>query len=496
MTDQLRANAPRPGLGYVLRKKLRALVQPFPWAYRFLLRLWGIVVAVRFFGHALTSGKLRTKRDDGRFAAFLSHQSVLRFDVNLGIIRDADDLRQALAARELDPVAGGWTLYVGPGPAFDECFPFLRDVYPPGVGLKILKDLQHPDDAIYARHALNPAAGASLLRKLTPPPKALMRIANQLHAAGLGPRVHDLIHLDAAGVPLTAYVVDHVGGPLADARAHAQFMPRLQAWLEGGAITTVHSSTDAAMDFEPPDCNGNLRLDAQTGRPLYVDFQSFMITDDAALVGQIAEEEKGKTHFGGTRFFRGGGRYLYQAIPGLAPGKRDIETRWRAFDELLRHADLSLDGRLVFDIGCNTGLMLYQALGAGALWGYGWDMPEVAGAASRLLPALGATRATITGGAIDDATDFAAVLPDRFADHRDGVLFYLAVSDHIGFPPGVADLPWTHMFYEGHADQGVGDQYQRIKAVPWLAGAELLGHRMITDGDSPARPLMLLRRPS
>ncbi len=496
MTDQLRANAPRPGLGYVLRKKLRALVAPFPRVYRFLLRLWGVVVAVRFFLHAVMSGKLRARRDDGRFAAFLSRQSVLGFDVDLGVIREADDVRHALAARGLEPMAGGWTFYVGPGPALDRCFPFLRDVYPPGVGLKILKDLQHPDDAIYARHDLNPAAGAALMRKLTPPPKALMRIANQLHAAGLGPRVHDLIHLDAAGVPLSAYVVDHVGGPPADARAHTAFMPRLRSWLDGGAITTVHSSTDAAMDFAPPDCNGNLRRDADTGQPLYVDFQAFMIADDAALVGRIAEEEKDKTHFGGTRFFRGGGQYLYQAIPGLAPGKRDIETRWRAFDALLRHADLQLDGRLVFDIGCNTGLMLYQALGAGALWGFGWDMPDVAGAAARLLPALGATRATVTGGAIDDATDFAAALPARFAGHDGGVLFYLAVSDHIGFPPGIAALPWTHMFYEGHADQGIGDQYQRIKAVPWLAAAELLGHRMVSDGDSPARPLMLIRRPS
>jgi hypothetical protein len=266
--------------------------------------------------------------------------------------------------------------------------------------------------------------------------------------------------------------------------------------LQGGLITTLHPSAAEADDFRPPDCNRNLRIDGASGRPLYVDFQAFVIPDEARRLSAIAAEGRGVTHFGRGRFFRGGGAYLYQAIPGLEPGKRDVATRWQTVTALLRGAGVGFQDRLVFDVGCNTGLMLYQALGEGALWGLGWDMPEVAAAAERMLRALGATRLGLQGGAIGAGTDFLAAVPERFRRRSDGILFYLAISDHIGFPAGIAALPWRWMLYEGHADQGVGDQVQRLQQVPWLAAARLLGHRMAADGDSPPRPLILLERPA
>jgi hypothetical protein len=485
---------PRPGPIYRLRKQVKRWVAPYPWLYRGLLRLWGLAFGARFLVHAAASGRLRHRRDDAAFAAFLGRQKPLTLDADFGRPRDVDSLRAALVERGLSPAEGGWTFYLPPGPALAAAVPGLAAHYPPKVGLKLLKDLAPPERAKYARHALNPAPGAGLMRKLTPDPKALLRVAAALHAAGLGPKVWDLVHLKSGDVDLTAYVMQHMSGPPSDETGYAAFMARLRRELATGLIATLHPSAAEADDFRGPDCNSNLRLDAGNDRALYVDFQAFIIPDEARYLSAMAAEGREYTHFGGKRFFRGGGAYLYQAIPGLEPGKRDVAQRWDTIRDLLAGGGVSLAGRPVFDIGCNTGLMLYQALGEGAAWASGWDRPAVAAAAGRLLAGLGATRVTLTGVQISDETDFRGALWPHQRQQTVGVLFYLAVSDHIGFPPGVAALPWRYILYEGHADQGVGDQVERLRQVPWLAEAELVGHRMAADGDSPPRPLILLQR--
>lgn len=484
---------PRPGPVYRLRKQVKRWVEPYPWLYEGLLRVWGLAFGARFFMHALASGRLRHRRDAGAFAAFLGRQKPLTLAADLGRPRDVDGLRAALVERGLNPVEGGWTFYLPPGPALAAAVPALAAHYPPKVGLKLLKDLAPPDWAKYVRYELNPAPGTGLMRKLTPDPKTLLRVAAALHAAGLGPKVWDLVHLRSDGVDMTAYVVQHMNGPPSDDTGYAQFMVRMRRELDRGLIATLHPSAVEADDFRGPDCNSNLRLDAGSDRALYVDFQAFIIPDEARYLSAMAAAGREVAHFGGRRFFRGGA-YLYQAIPGLEPGKRDVAQRWSTIRELLAGAGVELAGRPVFDIGCNTGLMLYQALGEGAVWASGWDRPAVAAAAARLLAGLGATRVTLTGVHISGETDFIGALWPHQRQQTDGVLFYLAVSDHIGFPQGVADLPWRHMLYEGHADQGVGDQVERLRQVPWLADARLVGHRMAADGDSPPRPLLLLQR--
>ena len=109
------------------------------------------------------------------------------------------------------------------------------------------------------------------------------------------------------------------------------------------------------------------------------------------------------------------GKYLYQGIPGLSPGQRDMPLRWSAYAESLDHAGVGLAGHVAIDVGCNAGLILYEALAAGARWGVGWDRPQVAGAARRLLASFGVTRATIIGGEITQDTDFLSGVPAEHA---------------------------------------------------------------------------------
>ena len=323
-----------------------------------------------------------------------------------------------------------------------------------GVSVKyiITKDFRRPGQAHYTPHDANPAPGAALLRRLTPAPIALVRVANAVANTGLGVAVHDIVELYAphhAG--LTAYVVAHLdGGPPTPIQC-AEFLERLRAELDRGHLVTAIPSIAGAADFAPPDCNGNLKLDGG-GVPRYVHFQAFVFAHERQAIALAADREAEVTHFGGSRPHRRN-KYLYQGIPGLSSGKRDVPRRWSIYAEML-DPELDVAGHVVIDVGCNAGLILYEASAAGARWGVGWDRPQVADAARRLLASFGVTRATIIGGEITQDTDFASGVPAQHAE-APCIVFHLAVSGHIGFPPTLAELPWTHMVYEGHGDQDI-----------------------------------------
>lgn len=427
----------------------------------------------------------RFKPDPYRYRAYQSRQSVLRLDVRLPAVDDVGALRQALVERELQPRESGWTFYLAPGPALERMVPDLADVYGPDVGLKILKDLQPPEDAIYATQELA-LGGRAKRRPLAPSPAGLLRIAGLLHSAGLGPRVHDLVHLNAGGSDLSAYVVDHVAWKVTEASTYRAFMRRLRPVLKSGLLATLAGKIDTDNDFPAPDCNDNLRLDPTNGEPLYVDFQAFTIPDETRLIATFARDAL--AHAGGDR------RRLYQSIPGAMPGLRDTEARTAAIAALLRKPNLDIENRLVFDIGCNSGLMMAEALAAGALWTYGWDHVPVAQGAARILAALGASRATVFGETLGPDSDLAGMLPAHHRLRGDGVLLYLGVDQAIGYPPGIGYLPWQLMVFEGEAGSDIGAAWRRLQQTGWFGDGGLLAHTLLADGDGLPLPLLLARR--
>jgi hypothetical protein len=315
-------------------------------------------------------------------------------------------------------------------------------------------------------------------------------VANALTQAGLGVGVHDIVQLNSAGASATAYVVDHLSGGAPTSQDHAEFLDRLKRVLGQGELITAIPSIKNALDFAAPDCNGNLILGGE-GVPRYVDFQAFAFANERSTIAGVADRESRVTHFGRSRLHRPG-KYLYQGIPGLSPGKRDVPLRWATYGQMLEQSNVDLAGHVAIDVGCNAGLMLYEAVASGARWGVGWDMPDVAAAARQLLAAFGVTRATIIGGKISDTTDFAGGIPSHLGD-APCILFHLAVSDHVGFPSTLAAVPWTYMVYEGHADQDIQHARDELTAVDWL-DADVIQSRLVGDGDSPARPVLLLKR--
>jgi hypothetical protein len=473
-----------------LRKALARWVKPHPWAYRILVGTWNGGFGVWSFARAAVSGRLWQGRNDAKLGQYLGRQSVLAYSTELDLGQGVEGLRADFHHRNIPFTEGGWTFYLPPSSARDAAFPGLADQFPGTIGLKILKDLRDPKHAVYTPHEANPAPGAALLRKMTPTPIALVRVANALTQAGLGVGVHDIVQLNTAGASATAYVVDHLSGGDPTRQHHAEFLDRLQRVLDHGELITAIPSIKNALDFAAPDCNGNLILDGD-GVPRYVDFQAFAFANERRTIAGVADRESQVTHFGRSRLHRPG-KYLYQGIPGLSPGKRDVPLRWATYGQMLEQSNVDLAGHVAIDVGCNAGLMLYEAVASGARWGLGWDMPDVAAAARRLLASFGVTRVTIIGGEISDTTDFVGGIPSHLRD-APCILFHLAVSDHVGFPPTLAAVPWTYMVYEGHADQDIQHARDELTAVDWL-DADVIQSRLVGDGDSPARPVLLLKR--
>lgn len=478
-----------------LARFIQYKVRPYPTLYIFLIRIYSILLEIKFFFHALFRGKLFRIRSRNKFSSFISKQEILTYPFTENHFNTTDDFRLWLEKNNLQYTDGGWTFYIPPQKGLYKYFHFLTENYPPNAGIKLLKDFRHPDKARYTNHKQNPAPGASLKRLLTPSPLSLLKVANYLYANELGVRVYDLIALKCKDQFLTCYVVQNVEDQHITQNEYQSFINRLKAILAKKEITTIHESIDIMWDFIPPNCSNNLIKDTN-GKPLYVDFQGFLLCNEDKVLASIVDEMKDKVHFGGVRFYRGGKKYLYQAIPGLSVGKRDTETRWRHFLEMMEECECSLRNRVIYDIGCNTGLMLYNALSVGALWGIGWDFPEVTESAEKVLLALGATRFDLFGGRVTEDTDFLSRVPGRFKGRKNGALFFLAVSDHIGFPAGLSELPWEYMFYEGHANQDYSVSLKRLQHLPWLNKTEILTHRTFSDGDTPKRVVILLRRQS
>ena len=474
-----------------MQKRLGNLTRNMPLIHRFLVFIYHILILELI---PLLRRQHAPTETDEDFESFLSLQSVGRLSCSLSCQGNWDALLDALNRENIPYVSGGWTIYFPPSKGLALAFPEMKN-YPQGSGVKLLKHLASPEEAVYTLNALKPAPGAAALRRRTPKAVELLRIAGALYNAGLGPKVHDLVAIDHPRFQATAFIVEHMDGPLANSTQRQNFLSRLDEVLDQNVLGVAHGDYRMSKDFSPPDCNGNLRCGPDDSG-LYVDFQSFVFRNEKLGFETWAEQHADTVLFGPRRWGRGQG-YLYQMIPGLGAAKRETRKRWEVMDQLFNSGGVGLKGRPVMDIGCNSGLMCYYALARGASWAYGWDRPAVADSSRQLLNLLGASRATITGTSIDGDTNFTDCMQagGAIGPHLcNGVLFFLAVSNHIGFPSGVSDLPWQYCVYEGHSNQDVEESLSKIRSSGWTESLIVLATTLISDGDSPERVLILFGR--
>lgn len=403
---------------------------------------------------------------------------------------------ELLTALGVETRPGFHTVYVPPGAAGVEALSAsLAGDYPEGSGLKLMRDAAPVESASYLTRGSN-----SALRKvLTGSARDQLLAANLLHSLGLGPRVWDVCTItfrpdEGQPVHTTAFVMEHVEGTPPAPEACEEFMDSLDKALAQSPLQITMAGWRRKPDFDCPDCNGNL-LATDDGSIRYVDFQNF-----AADRGQWLDDlaTRGTTTHFGRHVPQRGGKYLYQAIPGVdAAAKRSPEQRWDTISAAVEAARPGgFAGRLVIDVGCNAGVMSHYALTDGAHWAVGLDKPDIAAYADELLLALGSSRHTVVPGLLGNDTDLPAEVPPFLRPRLDGsIVLYLAVRDTMGIMPSLTRFGWEVLVYEGHQGETLGESREHLAPLLEATGAEVASATKYSDGDSTARSLLILVRP-
>ncbi|HEY3247588.1 MAG TPA: hypothetical protein VGK88_04755 [bacterium] len=445
---------------------------------------------VRVALHAWRAGVLTHAA--GRSDADLAdRQRPLQWPTQLPGFSQPEELRDWLAGHGIESSEGRHTFYLPPQPELAGLIPEAAGFYPADAGFKILKDPGSPDESRYVG-----AAQTTILQtRLTGSPYRQVLAAGYLAMHGIGPAIYDLAELaTAGGQSLTAFVVQDAGRDVPTMEEYGAFMHALEERLQSGELAVIPPNWRQRGDFSAPDCARNL-VRSGAGAVRYIDFQQFLVTDQRSIVRRLLEAASGDLHFG-TAYAARGGKYLYQSVPLAGESaKRDTQLRWRMLSGLLRRHGIDPNLRIFFDVGCNAGMMLAEALAAGARWGIGWDLPRVAGHARRLQLALGNTRLDLIGARLDAAYSLAADVPQRLRPFTEGaVVFYLAVRQHLGFMPALAALPWRYLLYEGHQGESADTIPLHMNALAAVVPIRVIDTAVYADGDSRPRPVALVER--
>jgi hypothetical protein len=409
---------------------------------------------------------------------------------------DSADLISYLNSIGVNFAQGGHTIYLPPETLKQTEFRVVAANYPGNAGLKIVMNPGGLGNSKYFRNGYGNGSGESMLQKnLIYDHQRLTLVANLLCSHGVAPRLYDLIELECGQCLWVGYVIEDVNGHSPSPNECAAGIAQIRALEEAGLILNNMPDGWEDEDFQCPACNGNALVD-DAGRFHYVDFQNFILTGYETFLRNVALEATEKSHFGETTMWRGGRRYLYQSIPGVAlPAKRNPEQRMKVVRGLMNTAGVSMEGRLVLDVGCNIGGMMAQYLRLGARWCHGWDRDCVTPHTEKLLLALGCTRFTTTGNDIDQDKDLEADVPPFLRPSLDGcVISYLAVRGHVGWLNALGKIPWSFLIYEAHEGESRADFDKHIKELCHLVGVRVAAATTYMDGDSDERLVAILMR--
>jgi len=449
----------------------------------FLRKMVPIYREALFAANAARSGRLLVYQRNRALSRRLPSQKVITYTVDLPSFQDFYALITWLDENSMCYQEGAFCIYIPPQERSQKLFGSVLSAYPPNSGLKILKELKAPTEAKYLSRDVHPLT-TRVSDRISYRPLDYLRVANYMYDKGVGPRVYDLVEIQTPHNSLSAYVMQHVAGTVPSVKECTAFLMRLNHLYEDQLVPLL-PGWKAASDFLCPDCQGNLIRDEVTGKPLYVDFQAFMIRDARQHITQIADGIHRDVHSGNT----------HQSIPGLRIGKQGTDFRWNLFKQALQRQGVSVEGSVVFGIGCSAGMIIYSALTDGAAWAIGWDRPAVAAAARKLLLSLGMTRFDILGENISSDTDFPSTLPENMNLSKNPILFFLAMRKHVGFPDSVKNLPFKLMVYEDHEGESLSDVKNYLKEIVDGWGLRTVDVASYMDRDSKReRVIAILRR--
>jgi hypothetical protein len=397
-----------------------------------------------------------------------------------------------LQSNDLKFNEGGHAVYLTPAAFQSSVFAKVASQYPPDAGLKIVKGQGGIDETGYINE---PTKGDSRIHlKLVHSHRHLTLVSNLLNAKGVGPRLYDLIEMEGNDCRWTAYVIQHVSGPVPSVEECERGLDKLRALEAEGLLKVLLPEGFNDEEFDCPSCSDNAFTN-EDGHFQYIDFQNFVLTNYESYLRTVALDATDASHFGDGSVLRGG-KYLYQSVPGLTlPSKRSIDQRMQVFREALTAAGVAVENRLVLDVGCNIGMMMGQYLKLGARWCHGWDRKHLVPHTEKLLLALGCTRFSTTGTDISASQPLQENVPDFLKKYLDGcVVSYLAVRGHLGWLDELATLPWKFMIYEGHEGETQEDFEEYLKEFSARTSFRVGHLTSYVDGDSDERTLAILVR--
>jgi hypothetical protein len=377
-----------------------------------------------------------------------------------------DQLRDQLRSAGIQFEEREHSFYIRPSPLLAGTLGRFVGSYPENSGWKIMKSFLPPSES----------------------DRKTLKAGRLLEALGTGPRIYDCIQLCSNGASTTCFVVEHVDGTALQPQESAAF---------------VHEVGSLVFDQRDANSVGEGRLTADDvikrrsdGRLFYVGVPPEVASAGEALLQRDLETYHNGFHFGSTPFHRGSRRYLYQSVPGIENGKRDTSLRWQLFVRALDEIGIRLQGRVVLDVCCNSGMILASALSERAMWGVGWDLPNVARSAQRLQSLLGNTRLDIVPALLSEDYRLSADVPCHLYPAIDGaVVFFLAAWRYVGFMQDLANIPWKALFYEGHEEDTPEEWAQNCAVMQRKWNCKQAFSTRMSDGDCGARDIALFIRP-
>jgi hypothetical protein len=418
-------------------------------------------------------------------------QSVRRIRIPNLELTNLDSFLNELKNSGLPYGTGGHAIYLPPETVENTPFRELLNYYPANSGVKIVKHPGGIAEAVY----VNTREGESRLHlRLIHNLRHLTLVANLLHVNGVGPRLHDLVELGCSKNLWTAFIVEHVANRVTSNDVCENGIKTIRELEQRNLLKVILPSGFEDGEFQCPDCSGNAFM-TQDGQFRYIDFQNFALTGYGEYLTTVARRAGRETHFGDKSIVRGG-RYLYQSVPGVnLPGKRNPEKRAEELFELMKKAGVSVENRLVLDIGCNIGMMMAQYLKLGALWCHGWDQEVVVPHTEKLLYALGCTRFSTTGGSITQSIDLQSSLGSHLKANLNGcVISYLAIRGHVDWLNDLKEIPWAFMIYEGHEGETTQQSLNYLDELKKSVSFRIAAQGEYADGDSEPRTVAIVVR--
>jgi hypothetical protein len=448
-----------------------------------------VSIQARLLAHAFRNGLWRSLSPGVRRAAH--GQRVLTWFTAIPDRRSSAEIVSYLRQSGLLVQEGGNAFYLPPQPGLAQTLGAAVEHYPPGSGFKVLRDFRRLEEA----HYLHPERQTRLRRRLIGTPRDQLIVANYLHWLDLGPRVWDVCLLEAGGVSMPAFIVQHVDGTTPNVDEWSAFMARLRTALAQTELRISVPRWERNKDFRCPGCNRNLLRDP-SGALHYIDFQNFSLRNPRRLLASMSDaaiaacrEDPRKVCYE----YPSTDRRL-SAFP--CPSAQETTEQFRTIRHLLHEEGVEFHNRLVLDIGCGTGAMLHRTLSAGAWWGLGWDRPAMARQARAIAVASGFTRLDVISADLDDPCAFSTSTPVWLRRHLDdSVVLFLAGRRQIGSSPSLATLPWRMLVYQGHAGESLAEANGHVRTF-LTSGVRVARGTYVRERDSHEAPLILLARDS